>query len=126
MAKDAGLIFLGPTLRGRAVQAGFGVATEFTDDQGLLISNVPHRGVRVLRQLFVPADVFVHADYVEGFAQRIIDILIVSLGTHQERCGDQPGGAERFYVSGESSAPALLAGLEEVLDVLRQEAPAAR
>ena len=101
MPEDAGLVFLGPTLRRGTVQAGLCVAAKFADDERLLVCNVPHSRIRVLRQLLVPADVFVHADHVEGLTQRIVNILIVPLGTDQQRRGDEPGGVECMYVGGE-------------------------
>src|ERR1700683_2242226 len=98
MPEDAGLVLFGPALGIKAVYARLCVAAEFADDERLLIANVPDSRVRVLRQLLIPADVFVHADYVERFSERIVHILVVPFGTNQEGRRDQPGWIERAYV----------------------------
>ena len=93
MPEDARLILLGPPLCVCPMQACLCVATKLTDDERLLIRDVPDRGVRVLRLLLIPADVLVHADNIERFTQGIVDIFVVPLGAHQQRCCDQAVGS---------------------------------
>src|ERR1039458_6908012 len=88
--EDACLIFFGPALGFRPVQAGLGVAAKFTDDERLIVGDLPLSSIGPIWVLLIPADVLVCSNDVESFAQRVIDILYVPFGTNKKRRRHQP------------------------------------
>ena len=55
------------------MQTGFGVAAELADDHWLLVSDFPGSDGSVFGLLFVPSYIFVGAEDIEGFAERIVN-----------------------------------------------------
>ena len=100
MAVYIGLILLSPALVLASVQSGLGAAAKLAHDQGFLVLYAPLGCIRALRMPFIPADVFIEADYVQRLAQRIVDDLGVSLAAHQQRRGNQPRGVKLARMSG--------------------------
>src|SRR5712671_6080208 len=69
------LIFLGPSHSLVTVVAEQGITSEFANDEGLVLGDLPGQIICLLRQPVVPADIFVASEHVEIFAQGIIDNL---------------------------------------------------
>ena len=74
------------------MEAGLGVAAELAHNQRFVISDLPGGDGGVGGGLFVPADVLVGADDVEGIAEGVVDDFDVALGVDEQCGGDEAGG----------------------------------
>src|SRR5207237_8974058 len=97
MFVDVFLIFLGPTLRGGAVQTVLGVAAKFADDHWLIVWRAPGRDVEIRRDAFVPADVFVDSKDIQIGYDGIVKDSLVRFSRVGLICGrrDQAGRVKR-------------------------------
>ncbi len=69
MPIDVRLVLLSPSFILSAVQTGLCARAEFADDERLLIGDLPLGFIGAVRMAFVPSDVFVDADDVEGLVR---------------------------------------------------------
>ena len=101
MAKDIRLVFFSPAFGLRTVQSRFCVGAEFTDDQRLVIGDVPDGSICILGPLFIPSDVLVGADHIESVSQRVVDIFIVAFSANQQGRCHQARGIEVAHIAGQ-------------------------
>ena len=67
MLEKVSLILFGPAFAGIPVTTERSAATEFADDEWLIVWRFPMRVVGGVDRAFVPADVFVHAEHVDDW-----------------------------------------------------------
>ena len=76
---DVFLIFLGPALRGGAVQTVLGFAAKLADDHRLVVGRAPNGYVQVRRDSFVPTDVLVDSKNIQVGDDGIVKDPLVRL-----------------------------------------------